>query len=65
MNDQNIILDPTEENFRNVIANINQLKDATRKAITEQELIARRAEATIARLELQLESLETFGCINY
>jgi len=61
MNDQNIILDPTEESFRNVVVNINQLKDATRKAIKEQELIARRADATIARLELQLESLETFG----
>ena len=65
MNDQNIILDPTEENFRNVVENINQLKEATKKAIKEQELIARRADATIARLELQLESLQTFGSKKY
>tara|TARA_Y100001938_G_C7770269_1_gene272875 strand:- start:246 stop:434 length:189 start_codon:yes stop_codon:yes gene_type:complete len=59
MND-NIILDPAERDYAELKSGIDALLESTKRAIREQERIARQADAAVARLEAQLDKLESF-----
>ena len=59
MND-NIILDPAERDYADLKAGIDALLESTKRAIREQERIARQADAAVVRLEAQLDNLQSF-----
>ena len=60
MND-NIILDPAERTYTDFLTQRDELISATKRGIKVQSDIARKAEAAVARLELQLDNLLTFS----
>tara|TARA_R100001079_G_scaffold91357_1_gene53911 strand:- start:367 stop:588 length:222 start_codon:yes stop_codon:yes gene_type:complete len=52
-------LHQVEQSFNKFTEDRKALIEATKKAINEQEQLARRADAAILRLERQLDALET------
>tara|TARA_R100001440_G_scaffold68106_1_gene89531 strand:+ start:432 stop:617 length:186 start_codon:yes stop_codon:yes gene_type:complete len=59
MND-NIILDPAEREYKDLVENIQFSIEMTKHAIKTQEDIARKADAAVVRLEAQLYKLQSF-----
>tara|TARA_R100000231_G_scaffold32627_2_gene28458 strand:- start:4372 stop:4557 length:186 start_codon:yes stop_codon:yes gene_type:complete len=59
MND-NIILDPAEREYKDLVENIQFSIEMTKHAIKAQEDIARKADAAVVRLEAQLYKLQSF-----
>ena len=60
MNTDNIILEPAERDYADLSAGVGALIESTKRAIKAQAEVARKADAAVARLELQLEKLESF-----
>ena len=60
MNTDNIILEPAERDYADLSAGIGALIESTKRAIKAQSEVARKADAAVARLELQLEKLQSF-----
>jgi hypothetical protein len=57
---KNLLTQSSEKTYDYFCKNILLLIENTRKNIKEQEKIARDADAAVARLEKQLDSLMTF-----
>lgn len=60
MNPDNIILDPAEREYADLRDSIQLSIESTKRAIKTQAEIARKAEAAVARLEMQLDKLQSF-----
>lgn len=60
MNNENIVLDPAERAYTDFLAQRSDLIEDTKRAIKVQADIARKADAAVARLELQLDNLLSF-----
>ena len=58
---ENIVLDPAERTYTDFLTQRDELIAATKRGIKVQADIARKAEAAVARLELQLDNLLTFS----
>ena len=56
----NIILEPAERDYADLSAGVGALIESTKRAIKAQAEVARKADAAVARLELQLEKLQSF-----
>ena len=61
MNTDNIILDPAERAYTDFLTQRNDLIEDTKRAIKVQADIARKADAAVARLEIQLDNLLNFS----
>jgi hypothetical protein len=61
MNNENIVLDPAERSYADFLTQRNDLIEDTKRAIKVQADIARKADAAVARLELQLDNLLNFS----
>lgn len=61
MNTDNIILDPAERAYTDFLTQRNELIENTKRAIKVQADIARKADAAVARLEIQLDNLLNFS----
>jgi hypothetical protein len=61
MNNENIVLDPAERAYTDFLTQREELIAATKRGIKAQADIARKAEAAVARLELQLDNLLNFS----
>ncbi len=61
MNNENIVLDPAERAYTDFLTQRNELIENTKRAIKVQSDIARKAEAAVARLEIQLDNLLDFS----
>ncbi len=61
MNNENIVLDPAERAYTDFLTQRNDLIEDTKRAIKVQADIARKADAAVARLELQLDNLLNFS----
>tara|TARA_R100001510_G_scaffold47758_1_gene45199 strand:- start:1187 stop:1375 length:189 start_codon:yes stop_codon:yes gene_type:complete len=61
MNNENIVLDPAERAYTDFLTQRNELIENTKRSIKVQADIARKAEAAVARLEIQLDNLLDFS----
>tara|TARA_B100000614_G_scaffold259055_1_gene282768 strand:+ start:418 stop:606 length:189 start_codon:yes stop_codon:yes gene_type:complete len=61
MNNENIVLDPAERAYTDFLTQRNELIEDTKRAIKVQADIARKADAAVSRLELQLDNLLDFS----
>ena len=57
----NEVLDPAEQAYTDFLTQRNDLIKATKMSIKMQSEVARKAEAAVARLELQLDNLLNFS----
>ena len=60
MNNENIVLDSAERAYTDFLTQRNELIEDTKRAIKLQADIARKADAAVARLEIQLDNLLNF-----
>ena len=57
----NEALDPAERAYTALLTQRNDLIEATKRSIKVQSEVARKEEAAVARLELQLDNLLNFS----
>lgn len=55
-----ITLDPAEREYADLRESIQLSIESTKRAIKTQSDIARKADAAVARLEMQLDRLQSF-----